>query len=73
MLRNKMLNTLQICENAQKALTERSPKVVPSGLREYTEMSSVEEYRKFQNMNPITPEEIAGVNWSELTDKLKDV
>ena len=65
--------TLEIASRALRALgqrqTEQPPKVIPSGAREYVEMSSVEEYRKFQSMPPITAEEISEVNWLDLTRK----
>lgn len=52
-----------------RGLKKKAPKMAPSGAREYVEMSSVEEYRKFQGMPPITAEEINEVDWLDLTMK----
>lgn len=73
-IRDNLANTLQILQRAQDTLnSKRTTGNAPSGIREYTEMSSVDEYRKFQKLEPITLEEIADVDWKELTDKLKDI
>jgi hypothetical protein len=44
--------------------------VAPSGTREYTEMQSIEEYRKFQGLPPITQNDIISVDWKDLLGKL---
>jgi len=76
-IRNNLANTLEICERAQATLgaqgASKTVREVPSGMREYTEMSNVEEYRKFQHLAPITEEDIASVDWNELQDQLKDM
>jgi hypothetical protein len=66
-------NTMEICKRAQKTLMSSRPKQTPStsGVRAYTEMSSVEEYKKFQDLPPITAEDVAGVDLMELCDKLR--
>lgn len=66
-------NTLQICNRALDTLqktgtTARKPS--PSGAREYTEMSSVDEYRKFQDMPPITSDEVAATDINDLIQQL---
>ena len=77
-IRNSLANTLSICQHAQFTLAtpggaQAAPQHAPSGAREYTEMTSVIEYRKFQDMEPISQEEIADVDWDQLMDQLKDV
>lgn len=76
-IRDNLANTLAICERAQLTLATQGAKAprqeAPSGLREYTEMSNVEEYRKFQTLPPISQDDIADVDWGKLTDQLKDV
>lgn len=68
-------NTLRIVNRAIGTLQEldylgKQKMAAPSGAREYTEMQSVDEYRKFQNMPPITAEEAAGVDIDDLINKL---
>lgn len=77
-IRDSLARTLSICQRAQLTLAtpsgaQATPQHAPSGAREYTEMTSVIEYRKFQNMEPISQEEIAGIDWDQLMDQLKDV
>jgi len=43
----------------------------PSGARAYTELSNIDEYRKFQAQPPITAEEVAEVDMEDLIDKLE--
>lgn len=76
-IRDNLARTLAICERAQLALAVNSggprSKTIPSGLREYTEMSTLEEYQKFKQLPPISSEEIADVDWAELMDHFNDV
>ncbi len=72
-IRNNLMNTFEILGRAKVTLVTGKTSAIPSGIREYTEMTTVEEYRKFQKMKPITTEEIADVDWKDLIDKLKDV
>ena len=79
-IRDNLANTLGICERAQLTLAAqgaqgaKAPRQeAPSGMREYTEMSTLDEYRKFQMLPPITPEDISEVDWGKLQDQLKDV
>ena len=67
-------NTMAICLRAKRTLekqTKASDQVIESGMREYTEMSSVDEYRKFQSLPPIQLEDIAEVDLVDLCDKLQ--
>ena len=75
-VRDNLLNTLRICERARTSLSKvgaRRPTAnqTPSGMREYTEMSSLDEYRKFKTLPPIVPEDIRDVDWHDLLDKLR--
>lgn len=66
-------NTRTICLRAKNTLEKgaRPTNAVPSGAREYTEMSSVDEYRKFQNLPPIELTDIKDVDLMDLCDKLQ--
>lgn len=67
--------TLEIVNRAIKTLQDL-PRTLgrahtsPSGAREYTEMETVDEYRKFQNMPPISLDEVADTNIDDLISKL---
>ena len=39
---------------------------------QYVEFASAEEVAKFQTFGPITPEEIAAVDWDDLVDRLRN-
>lgn len=66
-------NTLAICQRAKNNLEKSRPRVAgPSGAREYIEMSNLDEYRKFQNLPPITKEDIKMVDMFELTRKFQN-
>lgn len=74
-VRDNLVNTLKICQRARKTLEgvgAPTPVVnqAPSGAREYTEMSSLDEYRKFQMLPPITQEDVQDVDWRDLLGKL---
>jgi len=67
-------NTKAICERAKNTLekdNKQLTKTIPSGAREYIEMSSADEYRKFQNLPPINAKDIATVDLMDLCDKLQ--
>ncbi len=40
---------------------------------EYLEFSSVEEFEKFKDLEPITDEDINAIDWDVLTGKLEEV
>ncbi len=46
------------------------PKGEPMTFRNYVELSSIEEFRKFRDMKAITNEEIRGTDFDELARKL---
>ena len=61
--------TLSLCYRAMESLDKmpnlgRSPS--PSGAREYTEMTDIGEYRKFQGMDPISDDEVLNADIDEL-------
>ncbi len=64
--------TLSICYRAMETLEKlpdlgRSPS--PSGAREYTELTGIKEYRKFQGMEPITLDEVMETDVDELAKR----
>jgi len=62
---NNLINTLSICARAMKTIQELPTlgrQATPSGAREYVEMATVDEYRKFQQLPPITLDEVADVD-----------
>jgi len=71
-------NTLIICIRAKHSLesvvVDNKPptNVGPSGAREYTEMSSLDEYNKFKNLPPIDAKDIADVDLRDLCNKLQE-
>lgn len=73
-LMGSLENTLNICRRALTTLQNVSSKRVfkpsPSGAREYAEMSSVDEYRKFKQLPPISVEEVANTNIDALLKEL---
>lgn len=68
-------NTLDIVNRAIQTL-QKLPRILdknhtaPSGAREYTEMQSVDEYRKFQSLPPISLDEVADADIDDLIGKL---
>ena len=40
--------------------------------RDYVELTSIEEYRKFRNMKPITSDEVSEIDFDELSRRLID-
>ena len=78
---SNLKNTMGICRRAQETLMASRPQETQdvdglnpcntSGIRAYTEMSSIDEFRKFQDLPPITAEDIAEVDLMELCDKLR--
>lgn len=81
-IRANLENTLGICKRAKSTLM----KSVSSGpktrsgdrrrgqmsYRDYVELSSIEEYRKFKSMPPIRPKELKETDIDELLRKLAD-
>lgn len=73
-IRDNLANTLAICERAQSSLAigngRPRQETIPSGMRAYTELSSLDEYRKFQMLPPITQQDISSVDWNKLQEQL---
>jgi len=77
-IHKNLKTTLEICQKARRTLlshqdgkkTPRTAKVKP-GAREYIEMSSAEEFRKFKNLPPIQKEDIPLVDLMDLCDRLQ--
>jgi len=70
-----LVNTLSICNRAIQTIQDlpnlgKKGTAIPSGVREYTEMGTVDEYRKFQAMEPIQLEDVARTDIDELIEKL---
>jgi hypothetical protein len=80
-IRGNLENTLSICHRAKQTLdktksnkqTQRrdgDSKLMTA--RDYVELTSIEEYRKFRNMKPITNEEVSEIDFDELSRRLID-
>lgn len=78
-IRGNLENTLSICHRAKQTLDKASgPTTAPSKAeskasmtaRDYVELSSIDEYRKFRTMEPITREQLSEVDLEELARKL---
>ena len=85
-IRNNLENTLQICRRAKSTLESKmeenltSKEEHPQGkklqslaFRSYVELSSIEEFRKFKNMEPISSGEIKDADLDELERKLQEL
>ncbi|MCA8977954.1 MAG: hypothetical protein KDC98_24725 [Planctomycetes bacterium] len=84
-IRSNLENTLAICNRAKETL-ERSGSGAGTGdkkartsesnsgmtARDYVELSSIEEYRKFRGMSPIAKDDIASIDFDELARRLAD-
>jgi hypothetical protein len=86
-IRANLENTLAICARAKQTLekglapTATAVPQLPSPAghgrqrmtyRDYVELSSINEYRKFKSMAPISPAEISAIDLNELANKLLD-
>lgn len=81
-IRGNLENTLSICHRAKQTL-DRTPGVgkrEPArdrdgklmSARDYVELTSIEEYRKFRTMAPISQEEVESIDFDELSRRLTD-
>ncbi|GAB4142245.1 MAG: hypothetical protein Fur0037_09350 [Planctomycetota bacterium] len=81
-IRSNLENTLSICHRARQTLERTAPgKKRPhrSGdragrmtARDYVELSSIDEYRKFKNLPPIAAKDLEGIDLDELTRRLTE-
>jgi hypothetical protein len=77
-IRGNLENTLSICNRAKQTLersqpvakAQRAPTAEQMSARDYVELSSIDEYRKFRKMTPIEADEIRSIDFDELTRKL---
>lgn len=81
-IRSNLENTLAICHRAKQTLEKSgTTKPAPAGAternkmtaRDYVELSSIDEYRKFKKMTPIQRNELDGVDFDDLAKKLSDL
>ncbi len=83
-IRSNLENTLAICNRAKQTLDRatpgatadrKRPAVTDSNemtARDYVELSSIEEYRKFKDMTPISQNELEEIDFDELARRLSD-
>ena len=80
-IRGNLENTLSICHRAKKTLdrTQSNKQVARRRVngkdmtaRDYVELTSIEEYRKFRKMLPITKNELKTIDFDELSRRLSD-
>lgn len=78
-IRSNLENTLSICHRAKQTLDRTSAGKAAAGkaepkqsmsARDYVELTSIDEYRKFRRMEPITREELAAIDFDELARRL---
>jgi len=79
-IRSNLENTLSICHRAKQTLerTVSGAKTVAArGLekpqmtaRDYVELSSIDEYRKFRKMSPISKDDLSTIDFDELARRL---
>lgn len=81
-IRGNLENTLSICHRAKQTLDRTTSKKPDSRrdsdgklmtARDYVELTSIEEYRKFRSMTPITKNELETIDFDELSRRLGDV
>ena len=82
-IRSNLENTLAICHRAKqtldrtgatkKAIGVRSEDKANMTARNYVELSSIDEYRKFRNMAPIAKDELQSVDFDELARRLSQL
>ena len=80
-IRSNLENTLAICHRAKQTLekTTSSSKVRRAtedgkmSARDYVELSSIDEYRKFKQMEPIQKNEVTDVDLEDLARRLADL
>lgn len=80
-IRGNLENTLSICHRAKQTL-ERATVVKPTpkaaaersqmSARDYVELSSIDEYRKFRQLPPIGKDDLAAIDFDELARRLTE-
>ena len=79
-IRSNLENTLSICHRAKqtlertgpgtKAVTAKNTEKAQMTARDYIELSSIDEYRKFRKMAPISKDELGSIDFDELARRL---
>ncbi len=77
-IRGNLENTLSICHRAKQTLDRTStPKLAAKAddkrtmtARDYVELTSIDEYRKFRTMEPISKDELGAIDFDELARRL---
>jgi hypothetical protein len=80
-IRSNLENTLSICHRAKqtlektggsKPLAARPGDKAKMSARDYVELCSIDEYRKFKKLPPISKDEVAGLDLDELVRRLNE-
>lgn len=81
-VRSNLENTLAICHRARQTLEKtastgrelvaRDGEHAKMSARDYVELCSIDEYRKFKRMQPIQKEDLNGVDFEELVRRLTE-
>lgn len=78
-IRSNLENTLSICHRAKQTLDrtasgkpamDRAPGRSSMNARDYVELTSIDEYRKFRKMEPITKDDLLAIDFDELAQRL---
>lgn len=78
-IRSNLENTLSICHRAKQTLDRTSSSKATATkvddkramtARDYVELTSIDEYRKFRTMEPITRDDLAVIDFDELARRL---
>ena len=79
-IRSNLENTLSICHRAKqtleravtgaKTVASRSTEKAQMTARDYVELSSIDEYRKFRKMPPITKDDLSSIDFDDLARRL---
>ena len=80
-IRSNLENTLAICHRARstlektgsaRSLTARSAPPGKMTARDYVELSSIDEYRKFKQLEAIKKEDLGSIDFDELARRLSE-
>lgn len=80
-IRSNLENTLSICHRAKQTLDRtahvqsshgRTEEKSSMTARDYVELTSIDEYRKFRRMTPIGRDELTSIDFDELARRLTE-
>lgn len=80
-IRSNLENTLSICHRAKQTLDRTAPASKTAvarsdkaqmSARDYVELSSIDEYRKFRKMPPLTKEELGSIDFDDLARRFAE-